>query len=97
MPVLVRAWADDANVLPEATHTLVVNAHGALLVLCMDVRPGLELVLEHGVSGIKVDATVVRVGKREADKAEVGIAFIRPAPHFWGIDFPPADWTQLPI
>jgi len=96
MPVLVRGRAEDDGILSEAAHTMVVNAHGALLVLGMDVRPGQELVLEHRVSGIKVEAKVVHVGKKEANKAEVGVAFTRPAPHFWGIDFPPADWTQLP-
>ena len=96
VPVLVRARAEDASPLSEATHTLVVNAHGALVVLEMDVRPGLEIVLKHGVSGIEVEANVVHVGKKEANKAEVGIVFTSPAPHFWGIAFPPTDWTQLP-
>ena len=96
VPVLVRGRAEDASPLSEATHTLVVNAHGALVVLEMDVRPGLEIVLRHGVSGIEVEANVVHVGKKEANKAEVGIVFTHPAPHFWGIAFPPTDWAQLP-
>jgi hypothetical protein len=96
VPVLVRGLAEDDRPVSETTHTLVVNAHGALIDLAMDVRPGQKLVLEHGVSGKMVEARVVHVTKKETNKTEVGIAFALPAPYFWGIDFPPADWTQLP-
>jgi hypothetical protein len=35
------------------------------------------------------------VGDKQANKAEVGVAFAHPAPHFWHIDFPPGDWKPL--
>jgi hypothetical protein len=36
---------------------------------------------------------VVHVGSRESEKQEVGIEFVKPAPLFWRIAFPPHDWT----
>ena len=91
VPVLVRVQAENDGSLSEETHTLVVNAHGALIALAVKVQPGQELVLKNRVSGEQKECSVVHVDDKQADKAEVGIAFAHPAPHFWHIDFPPGD------
>jgi hypothetical protein len=92
VPVLVRARAENDGSLSEQSHTLVVNAHGALIALTVEVQPGQELVLKNRVTGEQQECRVVHVGHKQVDKAEVGIAFAHPAPHFWHIDFPPDDW-----
>ena len=74
---------------------MVVNAHGALIALAMGVQPGQTLVLRNCITGEEQQCSVVHVGQKKADRSEVGIAFARPAPHFWQIDFPPADWKPL--
>src|SRR5690242_15569982 len=76
----------------EDTHTLVVNAHGALLMLAMKVRAGEILTLENGVGRDRTHVRVVRLGKKIESKNEVAIEFSSPAPRFWHIDFPPGDW-----
>jgi hypothetical protein len=39
---------------------------------------------------------VVRVTEEEPIALpKVAVAFTAPAPHFWHIDFPPADWDAL--
>jgi hypothetical protein len=30
----------------------------------------------------------------QLDRKEVGIEFIQPAPRFWGVGFPPVDWSS---
>ncbi|HXF15038.1 MAG TPA: hypothetical protein VN517_17930 [Terriglobales bacterium] len=83
---------ESGGTFSEETHTLVVNAHGALLMLAMKVRAGEILTLENGVGKERTQVRVVRVGKRIESKNEVAIEFSSPTPRFWHIDFPPGDW-----
>ena len=87
---------DTCETITEETHTLVVNAHGALISLAMAVRPGEPLTLENVVSRDRTQVRVVRMGEKQSSKQQVAIEFISPAPHFWHIDFPPEDWRQVP-
>ncbi len=95
VPVLVRVPAENEGSWSEESHTLVVNAHGALIALAVKVQLGQELVLKNRVSGEQQECRVVHVGEEQEDKAEVGIAFAHPAPHFWHVDFPPGDRKPL--
>jgi hypothetical protein len=36
---------------------------------------------------------VVHVNPAAEGKSEVGVEFLKPAPKFWRISFPPDDWT----
>jgi len=90
--VNVTRQEKSGGTLSEATHTLVVNAHGALLTLAMKVRPGEVLTLENWVGRERTQVRVVRLGKKVESKHEVAIEFSSPAPRFWHIDFPPTDW-----
>jgi hypothetical protein len=84
------------EIISEDTHTLVVNAHGALLPLAMMVRSGDALILKHLMSREEKPIRVVRVIEEEPIALpKVAVAFTGPAPHFWHIDFPPADWQLL--
>ena len=95
MPVLVCGQAENDSSLSEETHTLLVNAQGALIALATRVQPGQTLVLKNRVSGEEQECRVVHMGEKQADKNEIGIEFSRPAPKFWHIGFPPADWKPL--
>lgn len=90
--VKVTLQEQSGGTISEDTHTLVVNAHGALLILAMMVRPGDLLTLENWAGRERTQVRVVRLGKKVASKREVAIEFSCPAPRFWHIDFPPADW-----
>jgi hypothetical protein len=92
--VIRRGEADPD--LSEDTHTSVVNAHGGLLALAMNVKLGELLVLRNLAAPDEQPVRVVRVGEKQASKREVAIEFTKPAPRFWHIDFPPADWKLLP-
>jgi hypothetical protein len=92
---IVYLQAENASLLSEEGHTLVVNAHGGLVQLAMKVQPGQTLVLKNRESGEQQECRVVHMERGQADTNEVGILFAHPAPRFWGVDFPPADRKPL--
>ncbi|MFZ0738188.1 MAG: PilZ domain-containing protein [Candidatus Acidiferrales bacterium] len=93
VPVLTAGTAVDGKKFDEETRTLVVNAHGALLSLSATVRAGQTFELTHKLTQKSLECRVVYVGKPQGGKAQVGIEFVKPAPSFWQIDFPPEDWV----
>jgi hypothetical protein len=92
LPVVIRHQSEgDEHPCVETCHTLVVNAHGALIVLTMKVRLTQQLVLENLISGKEQRCRVVHVAERQSNMSEIGVEFLEPAPHFWNIDFPSDD------
>lgn len=91
--ILVRAHFEGDTPLTEETNTLIVNADGALISLAMRVKPGQRLILKNWSTAKEQDCRVVHVREKPLGKNEVGIAFPIPMPKFWGLTFPPSDWT----
>jgi len=77
----------------EGTRTLVVNAHGALIILTAKVAVDQTLLLKNALTGEEQECRVVFTEKKLMGPTEVGIEFQHPAPNFWHIAFPPSDWT----
>jgi hypothetical protein len=73
-------------------YTLNVNPHGALVVMRKFLGPGTRLVLENNVTRERVACKVVRQARESAEGFQVPLEFDSPAPEFWRIAFPPADW-----
>jgi hypothetical protein len=78
----------------ERTHTLVVNAHGALMLLSEPVVAGQALKITNVATGEEMACTVVDSNPGQGGAAEVGIEFVNSAPRFWRVAFPPSDWTS---
>jgi hypothetical protein len=79
----------------EGTHTLVVNAHGALINLEAKVAAHEKLVLKHGLSGEEQECRIVFTrGNNMIGPTEVAVEFRWAAPNFWHIAFPPSDWMH---
>jgi hypothetical protein len=95
IPIQVKGFPEDGIPIAEDTTTVEVNAHGALIVLAMRVRPGQKLVLRNWGTAKDQDCRVVRIKEIHDAKNEVGIAFSFPNPKFWNIDFPPEDWKPF--
>jgi len=93
MPIAVIASGPDKKMLRENTQTLVVNAHGALINLDLPVRVGQVVILQNPETGEEQSCRVVRINPVRDSKTEVGIEFLKPAPNFWRVSFPPADWA----
>src|SRR5579859_1735507 len=77
----------------ESTRTLVVSAHGALVALKGMVAPKQRLLLQNASSGKQEECRVVSVNQELTGPPTVAVEFTRTAARFWGIAFPPADWT----
>lgn len=90
--VNVRGPLNADQVLTEVGHTLVVNAHGALISVAMPVQVNELLAIKNVITGEERHSRVIRVAAQAPAQNEVAIEFMDPSPRFWHIDFPPADW-----
>ena len=77
----------------EKTQTLAISAHGALMALADNVAPKQSLLVQNIGSGEQQECRVVYVERMRTGPTQVAVEFIRPAPSFWRIPFPPADWA----
>ena len=91
IPVTVLTETHEREQVKEDTHTLVVNAHGGLLKLKMEVLAGQPFVLVNR-KGAQEQCHVVRIDQPSPDYYAVAFAFDEPAPMFWPVTFPPKDW-----
>jgi len=71
----------------EICETLVVSAHGGLLKLSHEVDQGEMLVLVNPETQEEQECRIVFLGEPGDKGIRVGVEFLTPAPHFWGIDF----------
>ena len=92
VPIVVLAKTVDGEHLREETHTLVVNAHGGLMKLKMELLNGQPFILLNPQNGMEESCRVVRIDQPSPDYFAVAFEFDRPAPKFWPVSFPPADW-----
>jgi hypothetical protein len=74
------------------TVTLSVSNHGALVVLKQSLPCETRLVLEHSGTKERVACKVARISREMPEGFHVPLEFDSPAPNFWRIAFPPADW-----
>ncbi len=90
----VTVIADDVNRTPrqEEALTQVVNAHGGLLKLKMEVHVGQPMRLVNPQNKVEQNCRVVRVDETGTEFYSVAFEFDQPNPKFWPVVFPPSDW-----
>ena len=93
VPVVVYRARGEGPQFYESTKTLVVSAHGALIALTDLVVPRQRLLVQNPNSGQHLECRVVSVKKDPLGPPKVAVEFTRPAPDFWHLAFPPADWN----
>ena len=93
--IYVQGVTSDGHAFREKTKTLAVNAHGALIHLAEDVRAGDTVTLTHGVTEEQQSCRVVYAKPMSGNIRAVGLEFLKPAPKFWQIAFPPSDWRPF--
>ncbi|HYL87098.1 MAG TPA: hypothetical protein VE263_22945 [Candidatus Angelobacter sp.] len=71
----------------ETCETVVVNAHGGLLVMKNEVDNGEMLMLTNPATQEEQECRVVYLGDLAEKGQRVGIEFLTPAPRFWGVEF----------
>jgi hypothetical protein len=92
--VVVEGRLPDKSPFREETHTIVVNAHGALVEMNVSLDQGLTVTLSNVRTSEKTECTVKLVTPAEAKKFNTALEFTKPNPGFWRISFPPEDWTS---
>jgi hypothetical protein len=92
IPVIAYRSRPMGPAFSEGTHAMVVNAHGALISLVAKVAVGQRFFLKHGITGEQQECRVVFT-RNSIGPTEVAIEFQQPAPNFWHIAYPPADWA----
>ncbi len=92
--VIVRTEAGRrTDSFEETTQTLLVNAHGALIVLAHKVEKGQKLLITNCATHVEHTCQVAHLSPATGGKTQVGIEFTTPSPDFWRIAFPPEDWV----
>ena len=86
MVVQVQGRAHNRKRFRENCHTVVVSAHGGLLLLKNEIDNGEMLVITNPETLEEQECRVVYLGD-PADKGQrVGVEFLTPAPRFWGLE-----------
>ena len=93
VPILVFRRPGDGPPFYETTHTLVVNAHGALITLADLVARRQLLMVQNTNTGEQQECRVVSVQNELMGPAKVAVEFTKPVPKFWRVAYPPTDWT----
>jgi hypothetical protein len=89
----VALQKDGPKATPEITKTLVVSAHGALLLLINPCRAADLLTLTNSRTKEQASCRVVDVSAGNTGVPEVAVEFLKPQKNFWHIAFPPSDWS----
>jgi len=87
----VHVALKDKEVSYDVT-TVSVNNHGALVVMKQTLPADAQIVLEHGMTKERVGCKIARPAREMPEGFHIPLEFESPAPNFWGIAFPPADW-----
>ena len=95
VPLQLSAKMPDGRRISIEVHSLVVNAHGGLLDVGMEMLNGQQMILSNPRSEKVASGKIVRVEASEEGRFSVAFAFEFPAPSFWPVSFPPADWSRV--
>jgi hypothetical protein len=88
VPVRVYGQGDSRSGFREETKTLSINANGSLVSIVAPVEIGQTLLVMNRMTGEEQECRVAYVGPPAQGRANVGLAFRHPSPHFWQVDFP---------
>ena len=83
VPVVVRLQTADKRSISEKTHTIIVNDHGALILLAAPVDIQQIIRLQNVASGEELLCRVTSLGPSFMGKTQVAVEFVMPTPGFW--------------
>ena len=87
MKIQAQGRAYNGKKFRETCETLVVSAHGGLLMLRHEVDNDELLVITNPETQEEIECRIVYLGDLCKDGQRVGVEFLTPAPHFWGLEF----------
>lgn len=94
IPVVVYGRGPDQQIFVEEVTTTVVNAHGGKFTIRAALGRQEVVVLKNPRTGVEAKCRTVSLKDSSPGQHEAGVEFVEPAPRFWGIAFPPADWIK---
>jgi len=94
VPLQLSAKTPEGKRINIDAQSLVVNAHGGLLDVGMELLRGQPIILNNPRTDKAATGKILRVEKTEEGRFFVAFEFEFPAPSFWPIVFPPSDWTS---
>ena len=94
IPVSAKGKNVEGRKFRESSQTIVINAHGGLLYLQQPLELGSELVLMNPATEEEQECRIVYLGDTSDKGTRVGVEFLSPSPHFWGVEFAQQDWPS---
>ncbi len=94
VPVTLQVTIANQPVTIRAV-TVAVNDHGAMLLCSRTLSAETRLELQQDRTRQKLACRVTRTPRESPEGYLVPVEFETPAPGFWHISFPPADWKPL--
>ncbi len=88
VPICVAFQDASKHSVSEQTHTVIVNEHGALLLLAAPVKVQQIIRLENLILGKELLCRVALIGPTFMGKTQIAVEFIMPMPGFWNIASP---------
>jgi len=92
--VRARGRTIDGRKFRENCQTIVISAHGGLLYLEESLELGTELVMLNPATEEEQECRVVYLGDTSEKGTRIGVEFLSPSPHFWGVAFTQQDWSS---
>ena len=83
IPLVVRFQDSNKRFISETTHTVIVNEHGALILLAASVEVDQIIRLENSNLGEELLCRVTSLGPSFMGKTQVAVELIMPTPGFW--------------
>ncbi len=93
MKILVDAENIERKRQQEEAMTQVVNAHGGLMRMRMELHVGQPILLVNPQNKVEQRCRVVRIDDIADGDFAVAFEFDKPNPKFWPVVFPPQDWN----
>src|SRR5712692_7648013 len=95
VPLRLSAKMPDGQRICIEAQTLVVNAHGGLLDVGVEMRAGQRVLLSKFKTGEVMTGRVLRAEGSEDGRFSVAFEFEFPSSSFWPVSFPPTDWSRV--
>lgn len=95
VPLQLSAKMPDGKRISIEVHTLIVNAHGGLLDVGLEMTRGQQVILNNSKMEKVASGKVLRVERLEEGRFSIAFEFEFPSPSFWPVNFPPADWSSI--
>ncbi|HEY0704250.1 MAG TPA: hypothetical protein VGD60_15875 [Candidatus Acidoferrales bacterium] len=85
VPICVRFQDAAKRFVSEQTHSIIINEHGALILLAAPVRLQQVIRVENVGTEKEVLCRVALLGPTFMGKTQVAVEFIMPMPGFWTV------------